>query len=338
LWIIVCGRGKRDRAVVAEGIDHNPPLVAVITRTRNRPLLLGRALDSVLGQSLGNWIHVIVNDGGDRDPVERLVAERAKRYDGRVRIIHNATSIGMEAASNAGIAASQSRYLAIHDDDDAWRPEFLARSIAALGEAHAACKGVISRVEEILERIEGDRIIEIKRRNMSRHIEQVELWHMLAANIFQPISFVFERAAYEKVGPFDAGLPVLGDWDFNLRFMREYDIAVIKEELACYHLRQQSDEDDYSNTVTARLAEHMKYRAIIVNRLLREDIRSGRIGVGSLAAIAGQTYSTELALKQLFTGMRRQVARSRYGLVGLVVENAYDGIRAILRLLLQRRP
>lgn len=297
-------------------------------------MLLGRALDSVLGQSFGNWIHVIVNDGGDREPVERLVAEREKCYDGRVKVIHNATSLGMEAASNAGIAASQSRYLAIHDDDDAWRPEFLARSIAALGEAHAACKGVISWVEEIQEHIKGGRIIEIRRRKISQHIKQVELWHMLAANIFQPISFVFERAAYEKIGPFNAELPVLGDWEFNLRFMREYDIAVINEELAFYHIRRVAEKGDYENTVTARLAEHMKYRAIIVNRLLRDDLKSGRVGVGSFVAIAGQAQSTEIALKR----MRGQVERSRYGLIGAVVEHVYDGARAILRLFRTRRP
>ncbi|WP_363323715.1 glycosyltransferase, partial [Accumulibacter sp.] len=45
------------------------PLVAVITRTKDRPLLLQRALESVSGQSLTDIQWVIVNDGGEPAPV-----------------------------------------------------------------------------------------------------------------------------------------------------------------------------------------------------------------------------------------------------------------------------
>ncbi len=39
--------------------------VTVITRTKNRTLLLERAIKSVLAQTREDWTHVIVNDGGD---------------------------------------------------------------------------------------------------------------------------------------------------------------------------------------------------------------------------------------------------------------------------------
>ena len=51
-------------------------LVAIVTRTKNRPLLLERALNSVLGQSFADWHQIVVNDGGDPAPVDAL----AERY------------------------------------------------------------------------------------------------------------------------------------------------------------------------------------------------------------------------------------------------------------------
>ena len=39
--------------------------VAIITRTKDRPLFLARCIESILSQDFQNWTHIIVNDGGD---------------------------------------------------------------------------------------------------------------------------------------------------------------------------------------------------------------------------------------------------------------------------------
>src|SRR5579872_6127308 len=96
------------------------PKVAVLTRTKNRPLLLRRALDSVLAQTFTEWQHVIVNDGGDRGEVDALVEHVGKRYGDRVKVVHHERSQGMGAAGNAALRASTSEYVVFHDDDDSW--------------------------------------------------------------------------------------------------------------------------------------------------------------------------------------------------------------------------
>ena len=75
--------------------------VAIITRTKNRVLLLDRAVKSVLCQTFDNWQHVIVNDGGDANPVDELVDRYLDQYAGRLTVIHNTQSKGMEAASRS---------------------------------------------------------------------------------------------------------------------------------------------------------------------------------------------------------------------------------------------
>src|SRR5438445_225062 len=109
-----------------------PAKVAVVMRTRNRPLLLRRAIGSVLAQTMADWEMIIVNDGGDGREVEGLVAAVSAHAAGRIRVVHHQRSLGMEAASNAGIAASESELLVTHDDDDSWEPAFLAECVGLL--------------------------------------------------------------------------------------------------------------------------------------------------------------------------------------------------------------
>ena len=116
--------------------------VAVITRTRNRALLLRRAARSVERQTFRDFCWVVINDGGDGEEVETIVG-RAQENGVDAHVVHRAASTGMEAASNAGLAASNSTYIAIHDDDDSWHPDFLLRTVTFL-EADPLFVGVIS--------------------------------------------------------------------------------------------------------------------------------------------------------------------------------------------------
>ncbi|MCD8481410.1 MAG: glycosyltransferase [Verrucomicrobia bacterium] len=93
-------------------------------RTKNRPVLLVRAIDSVVQQRHQNWQLVIVNDGGDPAPVEALVAAVQPEQRARIQILHHPQSLGMEAASNAGLRALQTDYVMVHDDDDSLHADF----------------------------------------------------------------------------------------------------------------------------------------------------------------------------------------------------------------------
>ena len=98
--------------------------VVVVTRTKNRPILLQRCIRSVLEQSYTDWLHVIVNDGGDPISVQGLVSLSSSEYRGRVRLIHKPQSLGMQNASNVAITATESEFIVIHDDDDSWASDF----------------------------------------------------------------------------------------------------------------------------------------------------------------------------------------------------------------------
>ncbi len=72
--------------------------VTVITRTKNRPLLLHRAARSVALQKFRDFEWVVVNDGGHVERTEADLEPARREYDD-LRTVNVDTSGGMEAAS-----------------------------------------------------------------------------------------------------------------------------------------------------------------------------------------------------------------------------------------------
>lgn len=58
--------------------------VGIITRTKNRPLLLRRAIQSVANQTYKNYVHIIVNDGDSLEHQtltgETIIVPNTMRY------------------------------------------------------------------------------------------------------------------------------------------------------------------------------------------------------------------------------------------------------------------
>ena len=261
--------------------------VTICTRTKDRPILLKRAARSVADQTYRDIQWVVVNDGGDREEVVRVLDECAVD-PGRITLVSHRESQGMEAASNAGISAVDGGFIVIHDDDDSWEPTFLERAVEFLtSEAGSHYGGVVlgsTRVDEI---IRGDEVEIVGREPYNGWLRQVNLPEMLGGNSFPPIAFVFRRALYDAVDGFDETLPVLGDWDFNIRLLHHADIAVIPEALANYHHRVAGSSISYGNSVTAGVSKHAEYRSRLLNRYLRGTLGQSTAGLVLQAYVHG---------------------------------------------------
>lgn len=259
------------------------PVVAIITRTKNRPVLLKRAAESVANQTYPHYQWVIVNDGGDEEVVRQVIGNCA--VDRRkIKLVSNSRSLGMEAASNRGIQASKSDYVLIHDDDDSLAPTYLEKSVSYL-EARSGKKygGVITQTTYVSEEIRGDDVIIHDRYPYNDWIRNVQIGEMMTNNIFAPISFLYRRSVYDAVGGYNEELPVLGDWFFNLEFLLQADIGVLLEPLAFYHHRDRGDSSRsgiYSNSVIGGQSKHEEYASIMRNMFFRKyaDKHPGALG------------------------------------------------------------
>jgi glycosyltransferase involved in cell wall biosynthesis len=280
----------------------------IIMRTKDRPLLLPRALESVLNQTDEDWVLSLVNDGGDRAALESQLEGYRGRFGSRLHVSHNPQSLGMEAASNVAIKAVTGKYSVVHDDDDSWHPQFLEKTTEQLEilEPYPSVQGIVSGFVKVDEKIEGDQVIKIKETNISNWRRDLSLWHMCGGNLFPPIAFIYRREVYDKIGYYDESLPVLGDWDFNLRFMQHYDIERIDDLLAFYYYREPKQNDVYSNSVIGGMGRHRFYDLMLRNKFLREDLEAGKPGLGFAINTARDLRQIQRACQGAFSNAEAQ--------------------------------
>lgn len=259
------------------------PKVAVITRTKNRPLFLQRAMGSVLAQSFSDWVHVIVNDGGDPLEVDLLVKANKEAYAGRVKVVHHKDSQGMQNASNAGIAATGSTYIVIHDDDDSWYEDFLEETVGFLEEKgpDSQVQAVVCQTTQVFEEVSISGEIVRLQSKPYYPFDFVNIEEMRKRNLFAPIAFLYRRSVHDRVGLFQQEFDVLGDHDFNLRVLRQFEIGVIPTFHAYYHWRHAS----MANTVTGARSVHRQMLNRLKNRYYREAMDNPAEAVGSLEEV-----------------------------------------------------
>lgn len=283
--------------------------VAVITRTKDRGILLERAIKSIHQQTLSDFVHVIINDGGDPSIVDALVKKYDRIIKGRVNVIHNDSSNGMEAASNIAIKSVDSEYIAIHDDDDSWHPRFLEEMVSYI--EGTGVEGAIARTERIYEEINGDAVKVTERDEYMPHLSHFSLYDLFAENFAVPISFLYKRRVFEKIGYYDEELRVTGDWNFALRFMRHYDIDKVDPgyALAFYHIRPHST-GVMGNSIFDPAKTHVKYHTMLANKFLREDLDKHSLGFGYLfnvgSAERGRDW-TQQAMQKSIDELKQQI-------------------------------
>jgi GT2 family glycosyltransferase len=114
--------------------------VDVLMPVFNSAATLAAALDSILGQTLGNFRIVIVDDGSS-DETPRILARMAA-LDPRIVIVTRPHG-GIVDALNSGLAHCTAEFIARHDADDMSYPHRFAEQVAYL-DAHPDCIAVSS--------------------------------------------------------------------------------------------------------------------------------------------------------------------------------------------------
>lgn len=244
--------------------------------------MLPRARKSVEDQTYKDFVWVIVNDVGAKDYVEEN-AKAAEAAGVNVKVVHRESSTGMESASNAGIQSTDCELFVIHDDDDSWAPDFLGSSVAFL-DSHPEYVAVTCHSNAVYESIENDHIKVLKTEPYNEHLQSIQLADMVLENSFAPISLLVRREIYDEIGGYDESLPVLGDWDFNLRVLLKGDMGLLPRTLANYHIRETVSKDQivYGNSITAGMNIHQLQDAKYRNLKIRQDLERGEFGLGHL--------------------------------------------------------
>lgn len=104
-------------------------LVSVIIPTRDRPLLLERALRSVLAQTWDDLEVIVVDNNRLVSPVAAQANLASLVGDVRVRIVSAPQAVNAAQARNAGLSAAGGKWVTFLDDDDEYDPSKIEQQL-----------------------------------------------------------------------------------------------------------------------------------------------------------------------------------------------------------------
>ena len=114
--------------------EKNIPAISVIMPVYNVEKFVGKAIESMLSQTFGDFEFIIVDDGTP-DRSGEICDEYAKK-DSRIQVIHKENG-GAPEARNRAIDVARGKYMYFMDSDD-WAEPTMLEDMYALAEQHNA--------------------------------------------------------------------------------------------------------------------------------------------------------------------------------------------------------
>lgn len=183
--------------------------VSVIIPVHDRQRLIGRTLESILGQTY-RPIELILVDNGSSDGSLAACQAFRQRHDSesfRVIVLEERKK-GANAARNTGLAAATGAYVSFYDSDDEMLPDRLTDTIADLRQSGADL--VAFPVTFSDERGETSR----------KHVRpETSVANQLLTNSLATQNFVARTELIRRIGGWDETLFRWQDWELGLRIM-----------------------------------------------------------------------------------------------------------------------
>lgn len=190
-----------------------PPAVSVLLPTRQRRERVLHTVASVFSQTMRDLELIVVDDGSSDGTGEALT----RVGDPRLRYVWQEHA-GVSAARNAAAALSRAPLLAFIDSDNLWLPDHLAVLTSVLDRHPRAvlastCPGFLTVGRQRPWRARsGDLLPEL----------------LMGPSVGFTSCCAVRREAFEAVGGFDEGLPVLEDSDLFVRLAMVGEVARVR--------------------------------------------------------------------------------------------------------------
>lgn len=209
-------------------------LISTIIPTQNRPILLLRAVASVLAQTFPALEVIVVIDGPNPVTSQKL----SSIEDPRVRVIQLSVGKGGARARNDGVSQARGEWIAFLDDDDEWLPTKLEKQLQIAQQSDTKWPIVSSAL--IARTPKGEFIYPRRFPSPSEPLSE----YLLARNSFgfgegliQTSTILTKRELLIKF-PFQENLPKHQDWDWLLHVhqLPEVEIVFVKYPLVIWYL------------------------------------------------------------------------------------------------------
>lgn len=198
------------------------PRVSVVMPVHNAAPYVREAVDSMLGQTFGDFELIVVDDGSTDGSAEIVKAIT----DPRIRLIAQSNQ-GIAAALNNGVAAARGEFIARMDADDVSMPERLAKQVAHL-DAHPEV-GLLGTWAEIVD-ADGKRIGAFEHPTSHARIRH----DLLFDTPFAHPTMMIRRALFNSAGGYDSDPAIFEDHDLWRRMITRTKGANLPEHLLRY--------------------------------------------------------------------------------------------------------
>src|SRR5262245_27954002 len=186
--------------------------ISAIVPTCERPVLLRRALESIVAQELVPVEIIVVDDSGN----ENSTRPQLSFCDfGCLRIIANSHRKGPSGARNSGADVATGDLLAFLDDDDEWLPPYLCE-VHRLFESNlldVACTDLLCRFEDGIDRAGKSAPEKLQAENFLTRNPG-----LVGSNL------IIRTATFLDIGGFDESLLAAEDMDFGVRLSLREDL------------------------------------------------------------------------------------------------------------------
>ena len=206
------------------------PRFSVIIPLYNKAPYVGKTVESVLGQTFGDYELIIV-DNGSNDGSHEIVAAFT---DHRIKIVRLEENVGVSNARNKGVAMASAPIVTFLDADDWWEPTFL-EEMAGLIERHpdAGIYGtgyyIVKNGKKRLAPIGVDEGFE------EGEINYCAVYAKTLCMPLTSITVAMPKAVFDETGGFKPHLKLGEDFDLWIRIALKHKTVFLNKPLSNYN-------------------------------------------------------------------------------------------------------
>lgn len=205
------------------------PVFSIVTPTCRRPLLLKRAILSVMNQTFTDYEHIIIDDANDPE-TELLV----KGFGDKRIIFHQHLSPkGAAGGYNTGIKLSSGRFILFLDDDDEYLPTFLEKMYNHISDTDPETGFVWTGVLRVEDRVTGENLLSSE--IWPSRFPNKEAGLVEATSIGNGYGVCVKKECIDSIGLYDESLIMGHDTEFLFRLAGKFDFETIPEVLVKLH-------------------------------------------------------------------------------------------------------
>jgi len=259
----------------------SPETISVVIVTHNQQRYVGKAIESVLNQTVApNQILAVDDCSDDRTP--DILTRYEQAYPDIIDVVLLEREYGIPATRNVGIKRATGDLITFLDGDDYFNEHKLERERAAL--TANDCEFAFSNFEYVDmtgERIELWDSTGTLRPN--RLLQRCLTRDFPDGNLFR--DELVRRSLLQSVGGYDEDLPILEDWDLRIRLSASGEGVYVSEVLTAYRQHGDGISDRSSHSTSIELYEKIIKKH--TGKLLADEVDTVR-SIGKLLGGAAE--------------------------------------------------